>query len=186
MAFTAALHTYYRVSDIPNAKVTGLGGVTYLHSLAGSQEVVQQDPEIGFDQEVDRIYLRTPDTIQVCCCCCCRCCCCCCCCLFCCFRHAGAETLKCLTWQMWAVGGVGAIRPVHRSSTQCSVMDLQRGWPWRSRQLSGCYPEWCPSPAVLSQNHVPRLHAQRMVNNLTSVVRMRGTSRSHSAVAERV
>jgi glucose-6-phosphate 1-epimerase len=67
MAFTAALHTYYRVSDIPHAKVTGLEGVAYLDSLAaqGSQEAVQQLPQISFDQEVDRIYLATPDTIQV-------------------------------------------------------------------------------------------------------------------------
>eukprot|EP00775_Hariotina_reticulata_P007154 gene7154-7369_t len=61
MSFTAALHTYYTVSSIDEVTVEGLEGVTYTDSLAGGREVKQQGPVV-FDQEVDRIYLATPDS----------------------------------------------------------------------------------------------------------------------------
>lgn len=60
MAFTAALHTYFAVSDIAGVTVEGLGGVTYTDSLQGGVKVVQQGPVV-FDREVDRIYLAAPD-----------------------------------------------------------------------------------------------------------------------------
>lgn len=61
MAFTCALHTYYRVDDIGAVAVEGLGGVTYTDSLAGGARV-EQAGDVGFDREVDRIYLAAPDT----------------------------------------------------------------------------------------------------------------------------
>lgn len=61
MSFTAALHTYYKISSIENVKVEGLSGVTYTDSLAGGQKVQQEGPVV-FDKEVDRIYLAAPDS----------------------------------------------------------------------------------------------------------------------------
>eukprot|EP00879_Flechtneria_rotunda_P008072 GHRR01008456.1.p1 GENE.GHRR01008456.1~~GHRR01008456.1.p1 ORF type:complete len:216 (+),score=86.37 GHRR01008456.1:152-799(+) len=60
MAFTAALHTYYKISSTNQVIVEGLEGVTYTDSLAGGQQVKQQGPVL-FDREVDRIYLQAPD-----------------------------------------------------------------------------------------------------------------------------
>lgn len=60
MSFTAALHTYYKISSIDKVSVEGLSGVTYTDSLAGGQQVQQQGPVV-FDGEVDRIYLAAPD-----------------------------------------------------------------------------------------------------------------------------
>eukprot|EP00878_Enallax_costatus_P002464 GHUV01002644.1.p2 GENE.GHUV01002644.1~~GHUV01002644.1.p2 ORF type:complete len:282 (+),score=70.65 GHUV01002644.1:245-1090(+) len=61
LSFTAALHTYYHVSSIDKVTVEGLSGTTYSDSLAGGQEVQQEGPVV-FDREVDRIYLKAPDS----------------------------------------------------------------------------------------------------------------------------
>lgn len=59
--FTAALHTYFTVPDVAALSVEGLGGTTYSDSLDGGKEVAQSGAVI-FDKEVDRIYLRAPDS----------------------------------------------------------------------------------------------------------------------------
>jgi D-hexose-6-phosphate mutarotase len=65
MSFTAALHTYFKISAIGNVSVSGLDGITYTDSLQGGQSV-QQSGDVIFDQEVDRIYLAVPDSgVQV-------------------------------------------------------------------------------------------------------------------------
>ena len=56
LAFTAALHTYFRC-DAAHTTVQGLHGATYLDSLAGRQSVVQDAEAVAFGAEVDRIYL---------------------------------------------------------------------------------------------------------------------------------
>lgn len=61
MSFTAALHTYFKISAIGNVAVSGLDGVTYTDSLQGGQHM-QQSGDVIFDQEVDRIYLAVPDS----------------------------------------------------------------------------------------------------------------------------
>lgn len=64
--FTAALHTYFAVSDISAVTVEGLDGVTYSDSLADGAKVTQAGA-VKFDREVDRIYIATPDdAIKVC------------------------------------------------------------------------------------------------------------------------
>ncbi|KAF8068431.1 BETAC-AD [Scenedesmus sp. PABB004] len=60
MAFTAALHTYFAVPDITSVVVEGLDGVAFTDSLAGGARHTQAGP-VGFDREVDRIYLAAPD-----------------------------------------------------------------------------------------------------------------------------
>lgn len=61
---TEALHTYFRVSDIANAQVTGLDGCTYLDKLEGFTSKTQSGP-IGFAGEVDRIYLGDTGAIAI-------------------------------------------------------------------------------------------------------------------------
>ncbi|KAL6763289.1 galactose mutarotase-like protein [Haematococcus lacustris] len=65
LTFTAALHTYIRVTDIHTAKVRGLSQGRYLDNLASLQQSTQEEEELGFSGEVDRVYLSTPSTIQV-------------------------------------------------------------------------------------------------------------------------
>jgi hypothetical protein len=66
MSFTAALHTYFKISAIGNVSVSGLDSLTYTDSLQGGQSM-QQSGDVIFDQEVDRIYLAVPDSgVQVC------------------------------------------------------------------------------------------------------------------------
>ncbi|GBF93444.1 glucose-6-phosphate 1-epimerase [Raphidocelis subcapitata] len=64
MDFTCALHTYFSVSSIEKVHVEGLDGVGYTDSLQGGKPLTQDGPVV-FRQEVDRIYLATPDTIKI-------------------------------------------------------------------------------------------------------------------------
>lgn len=60
--FEAALHTYFRVSDVRSISIEGLDGKTYLDQLEGRQPKVQQGA-ITFEGEIDRIYLNSPGPI---------------------------------------------------------------------------------------------------------------------------
>lgn len=60
MAFTAALHTYFAVSDIDRVRVEGLDGARFTDSLQGGKELTQEGPVV-FREEVDRVYVGTPD-----------------------------------------------------------------------------------------------------------------------------
>lgn len=46
--------------------VEGLQGVEYLDSLQNKQRLTQNDPSVRFTGEVDRIYLQTPNRLEVC------------------------------------------------------------------------------------------------------------------------
>lgn len=65
LEFTYALHTYFAVPSISEAKVIGLKGVKYLDSLQGRIECTEEEKEVVFPSEVDRIYLNTPDTLKI-------------------------------------------------------------------------------------------------------------------------
>jgi glucose-6-phosphate 1-epimerase len=65
IAFEAALHTYFAVSDIRTVTVTGLAGTEYLDKVAGLARRRQGDAPIGFDGETDRIYLDTEATCTI-------------------------------------------------------------------------------------------------------------------------
>lgn len=60
LSFTAALHTYFRVSDISEATVEGLKGTKYLDSLDGRKEKTEENDSVKFAEEVDRIYAAVP------------------------------------------------------------------------------------------------------------------------------
>ncbi|EFJ44634.1 hypothetical protein VOLCADRAFT_106296 [Volvox carteri f. nagariensis] len=62
--FTAALHTYFAVSDISNVKVEGLQGLTYEDSTDSLTKKREEAAEVVFPGEVDRIYIKTPDVMK--------------------------------------------------------------------------------------------------------------------------
>ena len=63
--FTAALHTYFRVSDISQTSVIGLSGLKYLDNMKGRQQGTDEQQSISISGEIDRIYVQAPDSIQV-------------------------------------------------------------------------------------------------------------------------
>lgn len=65
MAYTTALHTYFRVEDVTKARVEGLYRVGYLDSLDGRVMKTEENPCISISEEVDRIYLSTPPTVRL-------------------------------------------------------------------------------------------------------------------------
>jgi glucose-6-phosphate 1-epimerase len=64
MRFEEALHAYYRVGSIDDARVLGLDGVHYLDKtdLNGKK---QQHGEIAIVSETDRVYLNTTNAIEL-------------------------------------------------------------------------------------------------------------------------
>lgn len=61
-AFNAALHTYFRVSDIAAVTVEGLGGLDYREF---GQDGHQIEPALSIVGEVDRIYWNVPGPIRL-------------------------------------------------------------------------------------------------------------------------
>lgn len=55
LSFTAALHSYLRLSEVEEASLEGLRGETYLDSTTG-RESVQGSAALAIDGEIDRIY----------------------------------------------------------------------------------------------------------------------------------
>eukprot|EP00026_Physarum_polycephalum_P011603 Phypoly_transcript_11838.p1 GENE.Phypoly_transcript_11838~~Phypoly_transcript_11838.p1 ORF type:complete len:323 (+),score=51.73 Phypoly_transcript_11838:65-970(+) len=55
--FQTALHTYFTVSDIKNASVVGLKGVTYIDKTKNAEKSVENRPGVVVGEEVDRVYL---------------------------------------------------------------------------------------------------------------------------------
>jgi glucose-6-phosphate 1-epimerase len=64
MRFEEALHTYFRVGEAEQASVRGLEGLTYRDKTDGFREK-QQDSEITFGEEVDRVFLNTSAPVEV-------------------------------------------------------------------------------------------------------------------------
>ena len=63
--FTAAIHTYFAVDDVRQARVRGLQALRYEDSAGGA--VVKEDPaaEVTFAGEVDRIYFGSPAEVEL-------------------------------------------------------------------------------------------------------------------------
>lgn len=65
LRFTGALHSYFRVGDITQSHVEGLGEQPYLDNLdKRSQHTLPAGP-LRFDREVDRIFVGAPPDIEV-------------------------------------------------------------------------------------------------------------------------
>ena len=65
IAFEAALHTYFAVSDIRRVTVTGLAGTNYLDKVEGLAVKRQGDAPVAFAGETDRIFLDTEATCTI-------------------------------------------------------------------------------------------------------------------------
>ena len=63
-AITEALHTYFAVSGIAQIEVNGLDG-THFHDKAAGWTQGDQTGAISFDEEVDRVYVNTPDRCTI-------------------------------------------------------------------------------------------------------------------------
>jgi glucose-6-phosphate 1-epimerase len=60
---TQALHSYFQVSHISNISIEGLDKSIYYDAL--TQERYQQNGDIRFNQEIDRIYQKLSETITL-------------------------------------------------------------------------------------------------------------------------
>lgn len=63
--FTAALHTYYRVSDVTQAYISGLKGLTYVDKVQEGKQCVEESTQVVVNQEIDRIYVNAPPEIVI-------------------------------------------------------------------------------------------------------------------------
>lgn len=61
---SAALHSYFSVSDVAQIQIGGLDGRTYIDQLDENQRK-SQSGAITIDQEVDRIYVGSADTVEI-------------------------------------------------------------------------------------------------------------------------
>jgi glucose-6-phosphate 1-epimerase len=58
LRFEEAMHTYHRVGDVAEARVSGLNGVSYLDKTDAYREKTQQG-DVVIEAETDRVYLNT-------------------------------------------------------------------------------------------------------------------------------
>ena len=66
MQITQAIHSYFAVGDIAQVQVDGLEDLSYIDkSKLGQNQTKTQNGAIAIDQEVDRIYLNSPDQVQI-------------------------------------------------------------------------------------------------------------------------
>ncbi len=64
LQFEEALHAYYRVGSIADARVRGLEGIHYLDKTDSSHEKTQQGT-LALDSETDRIFLNTREVVDI-------------------------------------------------------------------------------------------------------------------------
>ncbi|MEN3929978.1 D-hexose-6-phosphate mutarotase [Microvirga sp. W0021] len=63
--FTAALHSYFRISDIAHAKINNLSGTSYLDKIDSLTNQIETRQAITFSGACDRIYYDAPDTLYL-------------------------------------------------------------------------------------------------------------------------
>ena len=64
VTISQALHSYFAVSDVRQARVEGVDGLGYIETLADWEQRLQQGA-LMFAGETDRIYLNTPQTLSI-------------------------------------------------------------------------------------------------------------------------
>lgn len=65
LAFTAALHPYFRVRDAFAVEVVGLAGCRYRDALQDGAEFTEPGDTLPIVGPIDRVYFATPGTIQL-------------------------------------------------------------------------------------------------------------------------
>ncbi len=63
--FTAALHSYLKVTEIRDVYLDGLCGQHYLDATDNEKEKVQEDKYLLFEDEIDRIYPHAPGSVNL-------------------------------------------------------------------------------------------------------------------------
>jgi len=63
--FTAALHNYFRVSQIGDVRLHGLQDCRYQDSVTGEQDCLDSAVSLAIRSEVDRIYMQAPSQVHV-------------------------------------------------------------------------------------------------------------------------
>ncbi|CAO2822969.1 unnamed protein product [Amaranthus hypochondriacus] len=63
--FTFAFHNYFNVSDVGEVRVEGLETQYYLNDTMKKERLTDQGDSIVFDEEVDKIFIETPDKICI-------------------------------------------------------------------------------------------------------------------------
>jgi len=64
MRFEEALHTYHRIGDAEQVRVTGLDGTAYLDNMDGNREK-RQAGDVMFRAQTDNAYLDTTEAVEV-------------------------------------------------------------------------------------------------------------------------
>jgi len=64
-AFEAALHSYFAVSDVRQARIRGLEGATYVDKTAAMARRPGTSEPITIDAETDRVYLGATGTVTI-------------------------------------------------------------------------------------------------------------------------
>ncbi|CAK18087.1 D-hexose-6-phosphate mutarotase [Pseudomonas entomophila] len=64
VTLSQALHSYFAVSDVRQVQVEGVDGLAYIETLA-NWEQRQQQGNLGFAGETDRIYLNAPERLAI-------------------------------------------------------------------------------------------------------------------------
>ncbi|MCO6432306.1 MAG: D-hexose-6-phosphate mutarotase [Deltaproteobacteria bacterium] len=65
LSFQLALHTYFNVSAIENVAVKGLKGLKYLDNVKNREEGLNEESDVKFSGEYDRIFLQAPDRLEI-------------------------------------------------------------------------------------------------------------------------
>ncbi|MGH8382081.1 D-hexose-6-phosphate mutarotase [Pseudomonas sp.] len=64
VTISQALHSYFAVSDVRQVQVQGVDGLGYIETLA-NWELRSQKGDLDFAGETDRIYLQSPDQLNI-------------------------------------------------------------------------------------------------------------------------
>lgn len=65
LPLSQALHTYFRIGDIHQVHIDGLGGCRYLNTLESWEDEHLQVDAVRFTAETDRIYMDVPGELSI-------------------------------------------------------------------------------------------------------------------------
>lgn len=64
-SFSAALHSYFALAELAQARLQGLQGVQYLDNLQGRQCYSEDAAELTIQGEIDRVYQQVPQALKL-------------------------------------------------------------------------------------------------------------------------
>jgi len=63
--FTMALHTYLRVQNVRDVRITGFSGAHYRDKVLRQNDVTEQAPDLAIDRPIDRVYRVVPQVVEL-------------------------------------------------------------------------------------------------------------------------